>query len=478
MKLRLTHFLLSVCLLSTTLAFGQGFLSEKILKGAAIKDFDYLRSALEQGHAGLYWYRDSIEVTQLFDSLRREITDDISNTDYHLLLKAALETFSCGHSTVSFPKSYIDEVDSMNAYIPLRVKLIGNSVFILEDFSDQKIPPGSELISINGVPIAAIVGVLMKKVPTDKDISSKQVRSLDYLFPYYLALYYGVTADFNIEYHPPSSEEMITKVLPAMPQNEHLIKSPREIYHNAFPLEFRLDKESSIAYLTIDSFEPKYFKGAGVNFEDTLAQIFQQVKLNKIDNMILDLRGNIGGSMGYGEMLFSFFIEQPTKYYRNAFIKKAVAEANYPYAELRRLKERFESMYTLTPDKDNYIMSNADSVTPSPERFEGALYILSNGLSFSSTACFIAQCKDKSRAMLIGEQPGGAYSGLNTSPNIDITLPKTSYRLFFRSTLINLAEQEEKVGIKVDHEVVPEIMDVVNGIDPEMQYAVKLITDH
>ncbi|MFT6866926.1 MAG: hypothetical protein ACJA08_001764 [Cyclobacteriaceae bacterium] len=476
MNYRVIISLQLILLFINGLSYGQDFLSTKIPQKEAIEDFDYLRSAIEQGHSALYWYRDSADVAHRFDSLRNVITEDISNTNFHSLLKAALETFSCGHTTVNFPSSYTSMIDSVNKFIPLKVKLIKNDVFIVEDLSEQKIEAGSKLLSINGVQIKQIVEELKIKVPTDKGIYSKQIRSLDFFFSYYLTLYYGINDTYEIQYSSPFTPDTLTTSITALPGDGHVIRSGKEIYNSDFPIEFSLDKNQRIAYLTIKSFEPRYYKEMKINYNDTLASIFKEIKELKTQSLILDLRGNIGGSMVYGENLFSFLIDKPSKYFKNALIKKAVADGNYEYSKTPRLIERFKKMYSITEYQDSYVLTKADSVMPSLNQYTGKLYILANGLSFSSTACFIAQCKDKNNGVLIGEQPGGAYSGLSTSPAMNIALPNTSYNLFMKATLINLAVQETEAHIKVDYEVLPTITDVVNGTDPEMRFALKLIS--
>jgi len=373
--------------------------------------------------------------------------------------------------------SSINLIDSINKFIPLKVKLIEDQVFVVEDFSNQNIEAGSELLSINGIEIKTIVEKLKSKVPTDKNIASKRIRSLDFFFPYYLTLYYGIHNKFEVQFISPNSESIITKYILSIPSNDNVIRSGRKIYKADSPVEFRMEKNQGTAYLTIKTFEPKYFKVANIDFTDTLSKIFEEIKINNVENLILDLRGNIGGSMRYGETLFSFLIDKPTKYFRNAIVKKAIANGDYPYTKIPRLKERFESMYTLTEFKDSYILTNADSVIPASKHFSGELFILANGLSFSSTACFIAQCKDKNIGILIGEEPGGAYSGLSTSPNIKVTLPNTSYNLFIRATLINLAVKETEVNIKVDYQVLPTIEDILNKTDTEMQFVLKMISN-
>lgn len=455
---------------------GQDFLSTKISKEHAIEDFEYFKSALETGHPSLYWYNDSTKLQQEFRRVRNQLNQSISNKEFHALLAQIMQVVGDGHSGVFFPKYYRDYVDSINLYIPFNVKLIDNKIFVLKNLSDEEIADGSEIISINGTSADDIIQFLQCKISTDKGIVSKQMRFLELLFPYYFTFYYGVEPNYEIEYIAPNNSSTHIKNVKALPRKDQILKSGRQFSLNSVPLEFKIENPNT-AYLKINTFEFLSFKKAGINFVDTLSQIFNKIDSLHIKNLILDLRENTGGSMKFGEALFSFFVDKPTKYFGPAKIKKTIADGNYKYSKVPRLKERFESMFSISEEGDFYTLQNSDSLFPKPYYFKGQLYILTSGRSFSSTACFIAQCKDKNKGILIGEVPGGAYTGLTTQPRIMMNLPNTQFELHFQATHISLDLNKSQVNIPVDYEVFPSINSILNEINVEKEYALKLISN-
>jgi hypothetical protein len=53
------------------------------------------------------------------------------------------------------------------------------------------------------------------------------------------------------------------------------------------------------------------------------------------------------------------------------------------------------------------------------------LYILMNGVSFSSTSALIANIKNTTKAVFIGEESGGTYEGPTGGQTVPIILPNS-----------------------------------------------------
>lgn len=253
------------------------------------------------------------------------------------------------------------------------------------------------------------------------------------------------------------------------------MKSLHQLSLGKKPLQFRTENAET-AYLKINTFGDLPYRQAGIDIEDTLTKIFKLLDIQNIKNLILDLRDNIGGNMENGEFLFSFFIDRPTKYFGNAEIKKTIADGNYEYSSVPRLKEFLGSMYKIEEKGKSYVLSILDSLQPNPNYFKGQLYVLSNGLSYSSTASFIAQIKDKNKGILIGENPGGAYSGLNTQPSVKVVLPNSLLELYFNATHIKLNLNKSEVKIPVDYLVNPCVNNHLNKTDLEKEFVQELIS--
>jgi C-terminal processing protease CtpA/Prc len=109
--------------------------------------------------------------------------------------------------------------------------------------------------------------------------------------------------------------------------------------------------------------------------------------------------------------------------------------------------------------------------------FDGDVYIITGGNSFSATTLFAKVLQGQSNVKIIGEETGGGAYG-NTAWMIpDVTLPVTKirfrlpkFRLVMDKTLV-----KEGRGVMPDVEVAPTPETVRKGIDPKVEYVRKQI---
>jgi C-terminal processing protease CtpA/Prc len=99
--------------------------------------------------------------------------------------------------------------------------------------------------------------------------------------------------------------------------------------------------------------------------------------------------------------------------------------------------------------------------------FDGHVYILTGGNSFSATCLFAGALKGQSNVTLVGEETGGAYYG-NTAWMIpDVTLPNTRVRFRLPRFRLVVDRQREKDGrgILPDVPALPTVEAIGKGQD-------------
>ena len=78
----------------------------------------------------------------------------------------------------------------------------------------------------------------------------------------------------------------------------------------------------------------------------------------------------------------------------------------------------------------------------------------------------------------IGEEIGGAYYGNNSGDFINLTLPNTRIRIRIpiRSCMLAVSNYPfTERGVVPDFELKPEIEDILQGIDKDLDFAIDLI---
>lgn len=114
---------------------------------------------------------------------------------------------------------------------------------------------------------------------------------------------------------------------------------------------------------------------------------------------------------------------------------------------------------------------------PQAKSFPGKVLIITNGRSFSVTSEFAAIAYSNKRATFIGQETAGGYLWNNSGffsiinlPNSDFVLgiPLWHYEMAVDPKLLN------RGGIIPHYPVEPNIENVLNGVDKEMEIAKKL----
>jgi C-terminal processing protease CtpA/Prc len=109
--------------------------------------------------------------------------------------------------------------------------------------------------------------------------------------------------------------------------------------------------------------------------------------------------------------------------------------------------------------------------------FNGQVYILTGGNSFSATSLFAGAVKGQKNVTLVGEETGGGYYG-NTAWIIpDVTLPATKirFRLPRFRLVVNKDREKNGRGIPPDVPALPNVEAIRQGVDFKTVKAKELI---
>ena len=114
---------------------------------------------------------------------------------------------------------------------------------------------------------------------------------------------------------------------------------------------------------------------------------------------------------------------------------------------------------------------------PLKNHFDGAVYVLIDGGSFSAAADFPATAAFHKRATFIGEETGGAAEGNNSGPEIVLTLPESQLHIgipiykYFNA----VDKREQHRGTLPTYAVTQSIEDLEKGRDTVLEFTRELI---
>jgi len=481
---------------------GQPAYEKPFGKSKLIEDFQFFRQIRELTNSGLYKYRSKSEIDSIFNWGSSQISDSTSLLDFFQIINVITDFEGSCHNSSQLPQNVMGAIKKEVAFFPLPVKIIEGKLLVNTRCGD--IPLGSELTSINGVAVNSIIERLDKYYTTDGfSMEGKRFR-LDSRFSLNYRYEFGPQKEFVVSYLEPFSNQAIYLTLAGVSFADSKIAYGKRhslpfdslvnYYDGMGKYNFAILNPST-AYLRLrifvigDNAKDKEHKRY-CQFLDSCFTYLRQHK--EITNLIIDPRGNPGGTDPNDQITFSYLASRPFQENKSAFVsfhkipewkyvayhafflKRWIAKGVYQ----RQLKKEFsiekDGKYYQGKDEDN------TQRMPSPLAFKGQIYLLLNPSIGSAASMFSAMVKGNTNAIAIGQETEGGYYGHNGHQPMGYDLPNT--KILTGYSIVNL-EQDVPVlekqpfgrGIMPDHSVEQTYDDFINNRDTQMKFLLRLI---
>ena len=451
------------------------------------QDFSALRESLEESHPGLYVYKSKSTIDSIFDSNYSSLNREMTGREFMLLTSRVVSQIGDGHLRIVPPKIKLDSLDEGPTAIPFNAYYHNDKLYVRKNYSpiDDREFLGAQIVSINGHSTEDFIHEYLQIYPSDGNNVTRKYRMLSSsrYFTRYFSMLYGYTEQYSIEYIPLNETTVKTIALQGLDFDELIKKSrkryPRKIEEQK-PAYFKINDDKKYAYLKINSFDKGRYKRSKMDFEKFLKDAFQKMESDNIPNLIIDVLNNGGGTDEYGKILFSYFVDKPFDYYKSLRMNKESFES-FKYTSRPKAKAP-KGMLKANRDGtfDNIRHPNVGQQNNSLPTYTGNIYVLINGRCFSTTSEFLSQLHFNSNAVFIGEESGGGYYGNFSGLTPDFTLPNTKVRIEIPLMHYKMAvENYEHLdrGLLPNFTVTRTIIDEINNINPELDFAKKLIDD-
>lgn len=446
-------------------------------KDSLQNDFNLLRSRLQHDYPSLYRYNSKTAMTALFDSCYATLQNSTSDLAFFTMLKFLISQIKDGHLSCSPSRELRQYLSNLRAYFPGRLRFINDKAYIFPARGNS-LPPGTEILAINKVPIPEIKNKLFQYIVGDGHIETKKNHILGNYFYIYYFLAFGGQSHFDISYKTANGPDSMQRLEPVTEQELPAIADDRK-ENKLLDLSITPDH---IAVLTIQSFDKTALAEAGLDFENFLRTAFTRIRDQQIKKLAIDLRHNGGGTDLYGSLLYSYLTNNKFQYYKS--LKAATNQ--FPFDQFKRNETSYND---LTPDllikttAGNYQLkpaahNNLQLISPAANNYTHQVWFLVDGLSFSTTAEFCAIARSHQRGKFIGEETGGAYEGNTSGIQMDIVLPATQIRVSFGTIQYNMAVRPGRHagrGIIPDYRVLPTIQDLLNKKDGQLERALEIV---
>ncbi|HYV07248.1 MAG TPA: S41 family peptidase [Blastocatellia bacterium] len=460
--------------------------SEKISREKLIEDFQIARQALEEGHSGIYRYTSKADMDRVFDSALKSIDRPMDEFEFYRVMAPVSAAIKCGHTSVSLPDPIRKELNSSALLLPLRVKVLNKRAYVFRDFSDLANPAGpgtlagKEIQSINGIAASRIIDIMLAAVGADGDVqTSREVRISDTRFIVNLISLVGLKSPYDLVVSDPGSKQRQNLrfngvELPKMGEASKARYPQDDSSGPAATLKFADD--GKIAQMRIAGFGGFVDAEKKKGIREFYKESFESIQAKGSKSLIIDLRGNGGGEDELGQLLVSYLIDKPFKYYDDLVINAMTFSfAKYTTSNMKIPEKLVE---TRADGKVHAIgHPNWGIKQPSKPHFAGKVFVLIDGGSFSASSEFLSLAHFHKLATFIGEESAGGYYGNSSGFMPMVTLPNTKLSLRVPLMTYYMAVSGYKQasrGVVPDYPVERTIADLIAGNDREMELGLKL----
>ena len=456
------------------------------------QDYSLLRNILEKKHPALYWYTPKDSMNFYFDSLYNSIADSMTELQFGWQVLAPLtQKIHCGHTSFGMSSSWDKYIkDKIIPSFPLYMRVWDDTMVVIGNINkkDSIIKTGTLITSINGMRNKEIVQKLFQYMPLDGYSKNVNYLRLSSNFPYYHRNVFGIYKNYRVGFLDSLGTEK-TVLLPMYnPLADSATKkaafdSTKKKQHKPTKKQRRessrfisIDTSINAAIITLNTFT----NGEGRHLRKFINHSFKTIKKRQIKNLILDLRSNGGGDVDMSILLTKYLRNSPFKVADSAY---AIAKSLNPYQKY--IKPGFinnVSLFFISKKKKDgfyhfgYVERHLFKPKPK-NHFNGKLYILTSGLTFSASSLFCNAVKGQSNVCIAGEETGGGWYGNSGLLIPEIILPVTKLKV--RLPLFKIVQfhhiETKGIGVLPDIFIPPSVENIRHNIDKKMTFIKELI---
>lgn len=345
----------------------------------------------------------------------------------------------CAHTNLSISEALVDNRENTAKFFPLKVTLVGNKLYMLESDMKNGINKGDEIKFINGKSSKEIIKILIKNISSDSYNEAKPRYIISQFFNNKFYDFVDNSYSFKVKFVNKNGILKTADLQAKYRKNFntsawalHFVNLNDKNYYNC-----KIYK--NYAVLTVHVF----MQEKNNKFDTFLDDFFSKLKEQNVSKLIIDVRGNYGGSPDMSKELLSHLITNKMEYFDS----------------------KLPIIYNL--------MGYNKPVSPSKPIFNGNIVTLTNGACFSTTGHFCSLIKYHKLGKLVGSETGGTY--VCTDSSKDTILKHTGIRLHY-STLtykVSVKGLSANKGIEPDIKISPSIEDILNNRDVQMERAIK-----
>ncbi len=419
---------------------------EKFSKVYAKKDYtadlDQLGQKLLAIHPHALKFITKDQFLKNIESKKSLITEKTTYAEFAWHCNAIIASIGCSHTASSTMQNdyHIFSMLPLENSFPLQVRWVNKQLFVVNPMNNSdKVKVKDEILSINGIETANLISDIYEHIAAQANIQTYKTQHFNTYFAALIPYALGLPDTFEIVVKENSGSIKLHKAK----------KMATELYDPSINSCLKdlcsevLDAKTAV--LTISSFNYYEWNNYPV-FKSFLDSSMHKINNKKIENLIIDVRYNRGGSQ-----------------YPSIYLLQHLMDKSFTYYSKAEFEGKTDKIY------------GEEIIYPLENRFKGKVYFLIDGNGNSTTGHFMSLVKVHNLGTIIGEELGS---------NQFCTAGQTLCRLNNTKLVISVANNThistatklpDETGILPDFFVTQNIDDYLNKVDAVKNYTLELI---
>jgi hypothetical protein len=439
------------------------------------EDIEKFYTIMEKTHTGLFDYLKEEQWQAMKDSSLQLCQYPMNHSEFYRLIALHVGKVRNVRTRHGVTDSWYKRKQNI---FPFNIRYFGDKMIVQESLVNElSFSKGTEITEVNGRTPAQIKSMIWPFIPADGYNETGRLAALNDYFPWYFALFVEEAESFTVRLKQVDGEETTLTTAGLVDAFSRL--SFRQVWKwKKTPLELRLNDSLKTAYLRIDDSRV---------FRDSLQAYFKTITTHGVQHLIVDLRGEGIRDQDHAAELYSYILHTPSLFYERIEVKSndyTLFDKDYTFRPYFKSRKHVQDHLSKLIDSGKGYYSRLQEtdrplIKPSPIRFSGTTYILTDGRNYSACTDLTAMASQLENVFIIGEETGGEYRSRIGGAEFGLVLPNSKIGIKIPTWKSVLALEENPAqrgrGVIPDYIVAESLDDFIKGRDPVKEFAYELI---
>lgn len=402
-------------------------------------DLDQLGKSLLKIHPNALKFISQKDFNHNVEKAKLQITERTTFGEFSYICNKIIASVHCSHTGMGgfYPEH---EMLPTSRFFPMQTRWIGNQMYIIDPLNNSdQVKPKDEILTINGIHVATIIHDIYQHITAQGYVKTTKNHVFNNFSSSMIPYALGLPEEYSITLKGAQKTIVLRKSEKAVgPYWDYLQYCEKQLC-----FEFLEDKK--VAILTITSFN--YYSWNNLQeFVDFIDQSFKEIKEKGVQNLIIDVRYNSGGSQSSAILLLKYLVDKPFTYY---------SKADFP-GKMGKIE-------------------GEEVIFPNDNGYNGKVLFLIDGIGNSTTGHFMSLVKGLKLGTIIGEELGSNQFCSAGSTSCRLKNTKLNYYVANNTHISTATSLPDEKGILPDHFVSQNIDDVINRKDVVKEFALGLL---